>query len=416
MDILKHKNKIMIGFLIFLIVVCGCIFVPKMNQDTLTQEKDNSTLDTPVPRVKFTNRYIITNDLENPNLDNVIASVSDASEWTAKLVRFEHKGNLDVLDEKALKSLTDSIPLPSLVLEMNTLGTTDIPTEQGIYRAVLEVADAHGNKALEEVYVIYDTTGATINEVADKTVRVEKEDLDKKPEIDKSEYGALDNVDGHIDEELLTYKLELRDEDKHEWLVHVSYTDRAGNKSSDEFLITVKEKSSESKNENTSNSGSNHTQSSDNGNSNAGNTNNNSQNNTENNSTNTDNSSNADNSTSVDKPSNNVDNTNAGYDPMDTNRDGFVSEDEVMGYITPEKQACIDAGYGVVCEFNGGEWYAVLAPNGDDIQYGQLLLDYLEERNLEADNVVGCWINSENNWYWYTATGIHELIGEDDWY
>lgn len=415
MDILKHKNKILIGFLILLIVVCGCIFVPKMNQDTLTQEKDNSTLDTPVPRVKFTNRYIITNDLENPNLDNVIASVSDASEWTAKLVRFEHKGNLDVLDEKALKSLTDSIPLPSLVLEMNTLGTTDIPTEQGIYRAVLEVADAHGNKALEEVYVIYDTTGAIINEVADKTVCVEKEDLDKEPEIDKSEYGALDNVDGHIDEELLSYKLELRDEEKHEWLVQVSYTDRAGNESSDEFLITVKEKPSESKNETTSNSGSNHTQSSDNGNSNAGNTNNN----TQNNSTNNDNSSNSDNNASEDKPSNNVDNTNAGYDPKDANRDGVVSEEEDMRYITPEKQTCIDAGYGVVCEFNGGEWYGVLS-HGDGYVNGKetyiILIDYLEERNLEADNIIGCWINSENDWYWYTATGIHELIGEDDWY
>ena len=94
-----------------------------MNQDTLTQEKDNSTLDTSVPRVKFTNRYIITNDLENPNLDNVIASVSDASEWSARLIRFEKHENLKELDEKALKSLTDTIPLPASMEELEKLGT-----------------------------------------------------------------------------------------------------------------------------------------------------------------------------------------------------------------------------------------------------------------------------------------------------
>lgn len=456
MDILKYKDKIMIGFLIILIVVCGCMFVNKMNQNTLTQINKTYTheageelvlnatdffdadeekaakitfdtsavdintvgeyvatadfngktfeikinvVDTKKPEVTFTDRYIITNDLENPDVSDMIASVSDASEWTTKLVRFEHKGNLDVMDENAFKGLTGTISVPCYEEEMNLIGTTDVPTEQGIYRAVLEVADVHGNVSLEEIYVIYDTTGVTFNEVADQVVRVEKDDLGKEPEIDKSEYGALDNVDGYIKAELLTYELELRDEEKHEWLVHVSYTDRAGNESTDEFLITVEEKASENKNE-TSNTGS----------GNGGNTNN---------STNNDNSSNTESNTTTEKPSNNVDNTNAGYDPKDANRDGVVTEDEGMGYITPEKQACIDAGYGVVCEFNGGEWYGVLSHGDgyvDGKSGGSILVDYLEARNLQANNIIGCYINGDNDWFWWIAENVHEMYTEDDWY
>jgi len=114
----------------------------------------------------------------------------------------------------------------------------------------------------------------------------------------------------------------------------------------------------------------------------------------------------------------NTQNKNPGttYDSADTNKDGVVDNEEFMGYITPEKQACIDVGYGVVCEFNGGEKYAVLMKNSDhriDEKNGREIIDeYLHELGLEADGVTGSWINSEKEWYWYVATDIREWEGE----
>ena len=96
--------------------------------------------------------------------------------------------------------------------------------------------------------------------------------------------------------------------------------------------------------------------------------------------------------------------------------DGVVDNEEFMHYITPEKRTCIDAGYGVVCEFNGGEKYAVLMKNSDhriDEKNGREIIDeYLHELGLEADGVTGSWINSEKEWYWYVATDIREWEGE----
>ena len=103
------------------------------------------------------------------------------------------------------------------------------------------------------------------------------------------------------------------------------------------------------------------------------------------------------------------------YNPMDENKDGDVSTDEEMMYITPEKQACIDAGYGVVVEFDGGEWYGVLMRNSshtiDGKDGGFILFDYLQERGLDG-HVGGCWINPEKEWYWFTATDIEVY---DEW-
>lgn len=208
-----------------------------------------NVVDTTAPMVEFSQRCVFANDLVNTDITNALEGIYDASEYTTKLVRFEHAGNLDVMDEKAVKELTDKIPLPCDSDELMTIGTEEVPEEDGIYRSVLEIKDAHGNVRLEEVYVVYDTMGAKIEDVPDKTIRVAKEDLDKEPELDKSEYIIKDNVDGNVNTEDIVCELELRDKDKHEWLVHVSYMDRAGNESKADFLIIVKEKFSNSKNE-----------------------------------------------------------------------------------------------------------------------------------------------------------------------
>ncbi len=263
-------------------------------------------------------------------------------------------------------------------------------TQVGEYKAIAK----YNGKEYTINVIVEDTTPAVIADVADQTVYVAKDKLKEQPEVDKSLYSATDNVDGYLSGEKLTYEVTCRDEAKHEWIVKVSYTDRAGNESNGEFLITVKEK----KTSGNSGSGSQNNGGGafNGGNSNTGNTN----------TGNGGSSSNGGGSAS-----------NGGYHPADTDRDGVVSTDEEMEYITPEKQALINAGYGVVCEFDGGTWYAVLMKNSTHTINGkngwEILEEYMDARGLDG-NVSGSYINTENEWYWYRATNIHEKPEEFD--
>jgi len=322
-----------------------------------------NVVDTTVPMVEFASRCVFTNDLVNTDFTNVLEGVYDASEYTTKLIRFEEYGNLEVMDENAVKSLTDKIPVPCIKEELEAIGTEDVPEEPGIYRSVLEIKDVHGNTRLEEVYVVYDTTGARIEDVADKTVRVDKDDLDKEPEINKKDYTITDNVDGKIHSDDITCELELRDEDKHEWLVHVSYTDRAGNESKADFLIIVKEKSSGSSKKEESNTG---------------------------------------NKTEGSASSSSTSSSNKGTvatNPADADGDGVVTGEEASANISPYEQAIIDAGYGVVVAFADGS-YGMLAPsdgmiNGiDGIEY---LDNYLHSIGLNAKNISGGMLGAGTN-------------------
>lgn len=331
--------------------------------------------DTTPPAAEFSNRCIFTNDIANANLTDSLSGVYDASEWTAKLIRFESKGTLQVMDETAQKVLTDSIPLPCDPEELKQIGTTDLPTEEGIYRAVMELSDVHGNTSFEEVYVIYDTTGAKIEDVPDKTISVSEEDLEKEPEINKSDYTITDNVDGAIDSENIQCELELRNEKNHEWLVQVSYTDRAGNDSRAEFLIMVKKESDSSADaKETSNTG-------------------------------TD-------STSQNGETASANNTDSGnYDPADTDKDGVVTPEEAAATISPTEQMVIDAGYGNVLQLPSGN-YAVLT-HGDGYVNGKhgfdILDEYLASIGLESSQAGGCWIDSDNDWYWFIAENVHPI-------
>ena len=356
--------------------------------------------DTTAPKVKMAKRYLFTNDIAKvSDYSSVIAEVMDASEVTSKLVRFEKIKELVEVNDLELRNLTEGATSFAKAENALAVGSETIPIEVGIYRSVLEIKDASDNASYEEVIIILDTTGAVITDVADQTVNVSKDKLAEQPEVDKSLYSASDNVDGYISGENLTYEVTCRDESKHEWIVKVSYTDRAGNESSGEFLITVKEK----KTSGNSGSGS---QNNGGGSSNGGNTSNGGNSNTGNTNNGNGGSSSSGGGSAV----------NGGYHPADTDRDGTVSTSEEMKYITPEKQACIDAGYGVVCEFDGGTWYAVLVHNDGTVNGKdgmEILWDYLDERGLKG-NVSGRYINSDNDWYWYTATDIREKPQEFD--
>ena len=390
-------------------------------------------VDTTAPKVDFACRYVFTNDATNVDFTDMFKSVRDASECTIKLICFERSGNLGLMDEKTLKDLTDKINTVASDEELKAVGSTDIPVEEGLYRAVVEVMDEHGNAAYEEIVLILDKTGAKIEEVADKVVKVSKENLSAEPAVDKSEYEITDNVDGKIKADDIVCELELRDEAKHEWLVHVSYVDRSGNESKSTFLITVKEdvvsntqtgnnnagsnKPGNGGNGSTNNSGSSNNA----GNSNAGSGNTNNQSGT----TTPDNTGNSG-STNNGDTSNNTGNSNAGNNGNNTESDKKPTNNQDVSTwvptededdISPYEQMAIDAGYGKVVYFSQTDTYGVLT-HGDGCvngkSGGEILRAYLAELDLEPGSVVGGWIDDDNDWYWWIASNMSELITPDE--
>ena len=360
-----------------------------------------NVVDTKAPRAEVAARVLFTNDIVKQDTSALLASVEELSEYTTKFIRFEKKDVLSAMDTFAVKKLEEAISDFRTKDEALAVGTEEIPTQPGIYRSVLEIADVHGNAVYKEVYVVLDKTGAIINDVEDMVVSVPADKLGEKPVLDMTLYKGYDEVDGTLNSDNLAIEVSLKDETKHEWTVAVSYTDRAGNESKSEFLITVEEEQQQIVVDNTQKP---------------------------NDDTNTNETTESSNQGSIpttpdntpsNKPSdngntgnNNTGNSDTEYDPRDTNKDGTVSGDEEMMYITPEKQACIDAGYGVVVKMDGGEWYAVLMKSNEHTIDGKngrdILREYLNDRGLDG-HISGCWINGENEWYWYSAREIYEL-------
>lgn len=439
MDILKYKNKILFGFAAFLVIV-GVVSVIgiikdntlKLKTDVVTHEAgqelvlDAATLfgadeekaakitfdisavdvntvgeytavaslhgqkcdikvkvvDTTAPMVEFADRYVFTNDIANTDLSVMFAGIYEPSEYSLKLVRFEYVETLKVMDENALKALTDTIPLPADEEELKELGSEEIPTEVGIYNAVVEIADVYGNSILEEVFVIYDTTGAMIEDYPDSVVYVAEEDIDKEPTIDVGQYTITDNVDGSLSEEQITYELELRDETNHEWIVHVTAKDRAGNESKADFLVTVKgdpnvEPSKDD--ETTSNQGNNTT----------GNTGNGSTGGT----------------------------TNTGtYNEADLDKDGVVTGEEDGAVITADEQKTINAGYGNVVQLDSTTYAVLTDMNGDvnGVSGSTILYDYLQNLGLQSGGMYGGYIN-ENYYSWVAVDVVPIDNSGNDW-
>lgn len=312
--------------------------------------------DTTAPEVFLKERYVFTNDAAALNPGQVIEGVYDAGGYSASFIRFEKAGNLEVLDTAALKDRVDEISVPGKEEALAELGSTEIPKEEGIYRTVLAVTDESGNTTLEELCLILDKTGARIGEAPDRVVEVLKEDLEKEPRVDPSDYHVFDNVDGVIPSESVTCKLERRDTEEPSYVVHVSYTDRAGNESHGEFLIMVKEKKPEGKEKGT------------------------------------------------DK---------AGNEERDHREDEKPSlpaagEEDDDG-LTPTQQLAVDAGYGVMIQTDTG--YAVMVHGGED---GQVLEAYLTSLGCRATHFGGSWISCEKDQYLWVASGIVPLITPDD--
>ena len=331
--------------------------------------------DTTAPSVNLRNRYVITNDIAGYDMAELAESVYDASDYSLAFVRFDRAGDLDVMDEAALKALTDSVPAPCDQEKLAGIRTEDVPEKEGIYRSVLAATDLYGNTHLEEVYIIFDKTGALIEAVADRTIYVPTGDIDKEPAIDPAEYVVTDNVDGAVPADRIGCTPELNDRDKHEYVIHVSYTDRAGNESRAEFLVTVKEEPA------VNNSG---------------------------NGGNKEGSSNI--AGSAGNSSGSAGNGNSG------SSGGSGTGEDIDAIAEKNQQAAVEAGYyNITVATDGG--YQVMV-RGDEFEYGiQLLRDYLAGMGCHAPNGMGGgWINPEKDQYICYARGdaIVPLVTEDD--
>ena len=186
-------------------------------------------------------------------------------------------------------------------------------------------------------------------------------------------------MDGYIPGDKLTYEVTCRDEAKHEWIVKVSYIDRAGNESKAEFLIIVKEGSSSNGGSGSQNNGG---TSVGGGSSNGGS-----------------------NSNTQQKPSNNQD--------IST---WVPSDDETE--ISPYMQMLIDAGYGNVVDWGDGE-YGVLVHKGYSVngKYGyDILKEYLTARGLDIVSAQGGIIDEANDWYYYEVLKVREIDPSENYW
>ncbi|MBQ2901135.1 MAG: hypothetical protein IJE49_04750 [Agathobacter sp.] len=418
MNLMKiRKNTIIIAIVLAVLLIVSIIAFwigAGKDKNAYNQlDTEETVVDTTAPKADFAHRYVFTNDAANADFTGMFESIRDASECTIKLIRFERSGNLGLMDEKALKSLTDKINTMATEDELKSIGNEEIPTEEGVYRAVMEIMDAHGNAAYEEIVLVLDKTGAKIEEAADKVVMVSKEKLSAEPDVDKSEYEITDNVDGKIAADNIVCELELRDADKHEWLVHVSYVDRAGNESKATFLITVKEDAApgiQSGNANAGNGGTTNNT----GNSTPGNTGNGNTSGNGGASSNTGNTVN--NSNSGNGSTGNTTNTEADKNPSNNQDTSTWVPTEDEHDISPYEQMVIDAGYGNVVDFGDGD-YAVLTHSDGYVngKHGfEILTEYLESKGLYSSNMSGGFIDSRYDWYMYIAKDVQELITEDD--
>lgn len=341
--------------------------------------------DTTAPEVTLKQRYAFTNDITAYDPVELVDGIYDASEYTTVLTRFEKSGNLDALDDDSIRSLVNTITIPCDQEALKTLGTEEIPTEEGIYQAVLAVTDAAGNARLEEVCIILDKTGALIDDVADKTIEVDTADIDKEPEINPEDYIITDNVDGKIPADDITCELELTDEANHQYTVHVSYTDRAGNESKSDFIINVSEKKQEvASNDSGSSSGSSGGSSS--SGSDSGST---------------------DNSGGGDTGSGDV----TGYG--DATVQEILQQDPSYyeTHLTPDAQAAVNAGYYNIVPAADGDGYVILTHCDDDsTSYGgELLRNYVHSLGYNMQGCGGSIISDENDQYYFKAYGLYEI-------
>ncbi len=200
--------------------------------------------DTTAPVIEIENRAVITNTLETGMEPFGVYFDADAAS-TVTLDRFVKLQDVEVLEGDALKKIADDT---MAVSDKNTFADRDafIPEEDGVYSAVLKVADSTGNTAEEEVIVVYDTTAPEFKlDSGDAAeIELEKKDISENPGNCIDKLTISDNVDGVIEplDENISMEDKGEDDGVHTWEVSVKAADTAGNEGTFTYKILVSKK------------------------------------------------------------------------------------------------------------------------------------------------------------------------------
>lgn len=154
--------------------------------------------DTIVPKIEMKQRLLFTNDITALKPEQFVENIYDVSPCTVTFTRFEKIEDLSEINDETIERLITNIPNSKEQEVLAELGVNDIPTEEGVYYAVLAAQDTSGNSWLESVCIILDTTEAFIDNIENQVIEVETEDIDKEPEVRIEDIAIVDNVDGKI--------------------------------------------------------------------------------------------------------------------------------------------------------------------------------------------------------------------------
>jgi len=213
----------------------------------LRKEKEpnvlSSEIDAEAPIVNLNTKYLFSNDITTIDLAG-LAEISDASSYVVRLGKFQKIGNAELLDDARIQEYVENL---------TDIGTNNLlrrpensPIRDGIYTAVYLVEDTEGNKTAKELIVFYDTTAAVVSRLKKLDTEIEVDDIDVEYTDDLLDKLMVeDNFDGLISKDTLVHTMECKDVNQHIYSVRAEYTDRAGNKTSIEYDITVKEKQKE---------------------------------------------------------------------------------------------------------------------------------------------------------------------------
>ncbi len=216
------KKKIIISIImIAAITIAGC-----GNSQSTEQPTEESTDTTTVELdVEVLQEEIITNDVTNINLDELLQCVDADFDVDFSISGFHY---LSSLDEVYTPGTDDSENVEWL----------ETATEEGIYEFEVVATDAENTETLGTwTFTLYlDTTAP---EIIAEDLFVVQDDLTAEPEYEISDDAVTDNFDTELNGSDATINIRCTDEEQHIYTVRIKATDTAGNTTREFISITV---------------------------------------------------------------------------------------------------------------------------------------------------------------------------------
>lgn len=236
---------------------CGTYDVLVSYKDIFDSTVSVTVIDTIPPEMFFNRKILYVNDTSKENLLNEYnINYKDFQDCEIKFsdyYKFAEYSIFEELSEFKGVDLLDEIE-NRVIDTVFTYSDEVTELEEGIYAVEMQVVDGSGNTASALGVFVYDCTPATISGLKDQTVY--QNDLDAIPSYSVSSVKIEDNLDGKIDIEEAEVTFDVKDASAHTYTLTVSYTDKAGNVSTKEAVITVKKPAAAPSNPAPSNPGS----------------------------------------------------------------------------------------------------------------------------------------------------------------